>query len=179
MAESQKSTRSLRPLHAVHGPLRHANLSDTYSRGVDLQHLQRHPRVVKPQSFEEFPPPARRKTVDTKNIPERVPFPCPVATSRESSISTSSGDTLKSSSDTTGDVADVTLRDDVFVRCLAFLKHIGENIVMPPYTIHEGLGNTFTGRRSYIDLVSVMWPVTALATYKFAQNASTTKLPLV
>lgn len=134
--------------------------SKTVSRGP--RPVKRHPRVAKPQSFEDFPPPVRRKTVDTKNIPERVPFPRPVAPSRESSVSTSSEGSLRSTSDTAVDVADATPRDDVFVRCLAFLKHIGENIVMPPYTIHEGPSNAFTGRRSYIDL-----------------NASTTKLPLV
>lgn len=108
---------------------------------------------------------------------EQVPFPRFYATSEN--LSTSSRDTLKSTTNTDNGVADVVPQEDILVRCFAFVKRIGVNMIMPPYTIDEGMSSIIARKYGHTNLVS-RYPTRWLAdAYIFVQNASVTKLPLV
>lgn len=125
-------------------------------------------RAVIPQTYEEFSRRRHRKAVNKGNTAGQIPFPRshspPNEITRESSRSTNSEDqsSLRSSTNSTNGVADAASQEGIFARCFTFLKHVGVNMIMPPYTTDEGLNGVVARQHNYITL-----------------NASATKIPLV
>jgi len=121
----------------------------------------------KPQSREEFIR-LTSKVAGRRTLTGQVPFPRSPSrrslTSENASLSTGSGDgsSLRRSTNAAGSTADVVPpQEGVFTRCLTFLRRVGVRLVMPPYTVDDGMDNTLARRRGYVD-----------------SNATVTKLPL-
>jgi hypothetical protein len=41
------------------------------------------------------------------------------------------------------------------MRCFSVLKHVGKNLIMPPYTIDEGLDNFISGKYGHVSFVGL------------------------
>jgi len=77
---------------------------------------------------------------------------------------------------------DVVSQEGTLIQRFSFLKRIGAKLIMPPYTIDEGLGRVIAKKHGYINLVGPRFVYgfeTALVADVFAQNATITKLPLM
>ena len=108
------------------------------------------------QSHEEFPRVGHRKATGGENPVEHVQFPrfgSRDAASGDPHVPLSSDD--GSSLDATSDVADAVTQMGIFVRCLTFLKRVGVGLVVPPYTVDEGVSNYIDSRNGHINLVSL------------------------
>jgi hypothetical protein len=60
----------------------------------------------------------------------------------------------KCATNTANSAPDVVPREGIFMLCFSFFKHIGVDLIMPPYTIDEGLDNTISRKHGYTNLVS-------------------------
>ena len=99
---------------------------------------------------------------------EQVPFPrfdpSSSTASGDRSVSTCSGDeaSLGCPENASGPTT-VVPQESVLTQCFAFLKHFGANLIMPPYTVEEGLNDAIAEKNDYISLVSLVCPASGFA----------------
>lgn len=99
----------------------------------------------------------RHRIAEGEDITKQIPFPPSDTTSGSTSAPKISGDgtPLRRATNTTGSVSDVVPREGVLMRFFSFLKHIGVDLVMPPYTVDDRLANIIPRDHGHTNLVSL------------------------
>lgn len=89
-----------------------------------------------------------------KGATGRIPFPRSDTTAGDPSAPTiSEGETLqRCSTNTSSSIADAAPQEGSFTRCFSFLKRVGVDLIMPPYTIDEWFNNIVSAQTSLVGL---------------------------